>query len=84
MLSAAKGVLGRLPVVSPWKWVLLLFVLLMVYQVRALHLDDRLYFWIKTSVHQPQWQSRSLWLPQYRVTIDAKPVAGHSPATPPD
>jgi uncharacterized protein YjiK len=76
MLSAAKGVLGRLPVVSPWKWALLLFVLLMVYQVRALHLDDRLYFWIKTSWHEEAWEHRSLWLPEYRVSIEAKAVAG--------
>lgn len=76
MLSAAKGALGRLPVVSPWKWALLLFVLLTVYQVRTLHLDERLYFWIKTSWHEDAWEHRSLWLPEYRVTIDAKPVAG--------
>jgi uncharacterized protein YjiK len=76
MLSAAKGALGRLPVVSPWKWALLLFVVLAVYQVRALHLDDRLYFWIKTSWHEDAWEHRSLWLPEYRVAIDAKPVVG--------
>ena len=76
MLSAAKGVLGRLPVVSPWKWALLLFVLLAVYQVRTLHLDDRLYFWIKTSWHEEAWEHRSLWLPEYRVSIEARAVAG--------
>jgi uncharacterized protein YjiK len=76
MLSAAKGVLGRLPVVSPWKWALLLFVLLALYQVHALHLDNRLYFWIKTSWHEEAWEHRSLWLPEYRVTIDAKAVPG--------
>jgi uncharacterized protein YjiK len=76
MLSAAKGVLGRLPVVSPWKWALLLFVLLALYQVRPLHLDDRLYFWIKTSWHEEAWEHRSLWLPEYRVSIDAKAVPG--------
>jgi uncharacterized protein YjiK len=78
MLSAAKGVLGRLPALSPWKWALLLLLLLMLYQVRVLHLDERLYFWIQTSWHETEWQERSLWLPEYRVRIDAKAVPGVS------
>jgi len=65
-------------VLSPWKWALLLSVLLLAYQVRALHLDDRLYFWIKTSWHETEWENRSLWLPEYRVQIDAKAVPGVS------
>ncbi|MNF51564.1 SdiA-regulated [compost metagenome] len=76
MMSTAKGMLGRLPVSSPWTWALLLILLTLVYQVRSLHLDDRLYFWIQTSWHQTEWQERSLWLPEYRVRIDAKAVPG--------
>lgn len=76
MLSAAKGVLGRLPILSPWKWALLLLLLTLVFQVRVQHLDERLYFWIKTSWHEDEWQGRSLWLPEYRVRIDAKAVPG--------
>jgi uncharacterized protein YjiK len=68
--------LGRLPVLSPWTWALLLILLTLVYQVRSLHLDDRLYFWIQTSWHETEWQNRSLWLPEYRVRIDAKAVPG--------
>lgn len=78
MMSTAKGVLGRLPVSSPWTWALLLILLTLVYQVRSLHLDDRLYFWIQTSWHETEWQNRSLWLPEYRVRIDAKAVPGVS------
>lgn len=78
MMSTAKGVLGRLPALSPWKWVLLLLLSVIVYQVQALHLDNRLYFWIKTSLHETEWQSRSLWLPEYQVRIDALAVAGIS------
>lgn len=78
MMSTAKGVLGRLPVLSPWTWALLLILLTLVYQVRSLHLDDRLYFWIQTSWHETEWQNRSLWLPEYRVRIDAKAVPGVS------
>jgi uncharacterized protein YjiK len=70
--------LGRLPVLSPWTWALLLILLTLVYQVRTLHLDDRLYFWIQTSWHETEWEQRSLWLPEYRVRIDAKAVPGVS------
>ena len=76
MLSAIMGRLGRLPVVSPWKWALLLFSLLAIHQVRDLHLDDRLYFWAKTIWYEETWEPRSLWLPEYRVSIDAKAVGG--------
>ncbi|WP_324731880.1 SdiA-regulated domain-containing protein [Pseudomonas paeninsulae] len=78
MMSTAKGMLGRLPVLSPWQWALLLVLLSLVYQVRSLHLDDRLYFWIQTSWHASEWQDHSLWLPKYQVRIDAKAVPGVS------
>lgn len=78
MMSTAKGMLGRLPVLSPWTWALLLILLTLAYQVRTLHLDDRLYFWIQTSWHETEWEQRSLWLPEYRVRIDAKAVPGVS------
>ncbi|MCR7874486.1 SdiA-regulated domain-containing protein, partial [Pseudomonas aeruginosa] len=51
-------------------------VLLTVFQVRTHHLDDRLYFWIKTHWHTDDWQERSVWLPGYRVELDAKAVPG--------
>ena len=78
MIAVARGMLGKLNLLSPWKWALLLAVLLFAYQMRVMHLDERLYFWIKTSWHQEQWQSRSLWLPQYRAVVDAKPIVGVS------
>ncbi len=77
-MSVAKEGLGRLPKVSPWKWALLLLTLTLMYQVAARHLDNRLYFWLKTSWHETEWQDRSLWLPEYQVRIDALPVAGVS------
>jgi uncharacterized protein YjiK len=76
MMSIAKGMLGRLPALSPWKWALLLLLLVIAYQVQTLHLDSRLYFWIKTSLHETEWEGRSLWLPEYHVRIDAMPVVG--------
>lgn len=75
-MSVAKEGLGRLPKVSPWKWALLLLTLALMYQVAARHLDNRLYFWLKTSWHETEWENRSLWLPEYQVRIDALPVAG--------
>src|SRR3990167_7557956 len=76
MMPAAKGVPGRLPDISPWKWALLLLALGLVYQISVQHLDNRLYFWIKTSWHESEWEHRSLWLPEYRVRVDTLPIAG--------
>ncbi len=75
MMPAAKVMLGRLPTFGPWKWTLLL-PLLAVYLVHTQHLDNRLFFWIQTSLHEPAWQGRSLWLPEYQVSIEAHKVAG--------
>lgn len=76
MMSAAKEGLGRLPKISPWKWALLLLTLTLIYQITARQLDNRLYFWLTTSWHETEWENRSLWLPEYRVRIDARPVVG--------
>lgn len=76
MYSMAKNWLGRTRKVSIWMWALLRLVVLTVFQVRTHHLNDRLYFWIKTHWHTDDWQDRSVWLPDYRVELDAKPVPG--------
>ncbi|HSX88157.1 MAG TPA: SdiA-regulated domain-containing protein [Pseudomonas sp.] len=76
MMPVAKGMLERLPSFGPWKFTLLLLPLLALYLTHALHLDNRLFFWIQTSLHETAWQGRSLWLPEYRVSIDAYPVLG--------
>lgn len=61
---------------SIWMWLAILFALLISYGFHFLHLDDRLYYWIKTHNHADEWQSRSVWLPGYKVNIDAKQVVG--------
>ncbi|MCH0725927.1 SdiA-regulated domain-containing protein, partial [Pseudomonas aeruginosa] len=76
MYLMAKNWLGRTRKVSVWMWALVCLVLLTVFQVRTHHLDDRLYFWIKTHWHTDDWQERSVWLPGYRVELDAKAVPG--------
>lgn len=78
MLSIIKGLPGRLPVLSPWAWARLLLLLTMAYLVLVLHLDQRLYFSIKTAWQQSEQQEHGLRLAHYRVAIDAKPVAGVS------
>lgn len=44
--------------------------------IKFQHWDDRLYFYLKSQVNASEWQGKSLWLPDYKVKIDAKPIAG--------
>jgi uncharacterized protein YjiK len=78
MLNVLKGHLGRLANVRLWAGALLLFVLLMAYQVRALHLDDRFYYWMQSELDRTTWESRGVQLLKFHVTVEAKPVAGVS------
>lgn len=74
MSAIAKGLLEKLPALGPWKWALLLFSLLSFYQVRLLHLDERVYFWLKTAWHPGTETLRGLRLPEYRVLTEALAV----------
>lgn len=76
MYLMVKNWLGRARKTSVWIWTLLCLMLLIAFQVSIHHLDDRLYFWIKTYWHTEDWQDRSVWLPAYRIELDAKPVPG--------
>jgi len=76
MYSMAKNLLSRTRKVSAWVWGLVGLVLITGFQIRTNHLDDRLYYWINTYWHTEDWQERSVWLPAYRVELDAKPVSG--------
>ncbi|MDL2269764.1 SdiA-regulated domain-containing protein [Desulfosarcina sp. OttesenSCG-928-A07] len=40
------------------------------------HVPQRIIFNFKEWRHSQEWQSRSLWLPEYRVEIEALPVRG--------
>lgn len=44
----------------------------------ALHWDDRLYFHLTRQSHAGAQDATDRWLPDYRVVIDAQPVAGIS------
>lgn len=76
MYLIVENILNRARTTRAWVWILLCLVLLTVFQVRAHHLDDRLYFWLKTSGHAAEWEDRSIWMPAYRVELDARPVPG--------
>lgn len=75
MLSAAKRAFSRLPILRPWMWLLFAVLLAAVYQMRALHLDDRLYYWLTTPAVS-QWAPGSLLGHNYKVQVDAKVVGG--------
>lgn len=77
MISVAKRAFSRLPVLRPWAWLLLLILSVGAYQMRALHLDDRLYYWLTTPAVS-QWAPDSLLGREYKTQVDAKPVAGVS------
>ena len=76
MRIAVKDRTGRLALFTPWRWAMLLGTVALLWQMQALHLDQRLYQWLRTSSHAEEWQTRSLWLPDYRVRVEARPVAG--------
>lgn len=76
MTTAVKDRPGRLVLFTPWRWGLLLVAVALLWQMQALHLDQRLYQWLRTSSHAEEWQARSLWLPDYRVRVEARPLAG--------
>ncbi|OLU20684.1 DNA-binding protein [Pseudomonas sp. PA1(2017)] len=75
MLSVAKRAFSRLPVLRPWMWLLFVVLFAAAYQVRALHLDDRLYYWLTTPAVS-QWAPGSLLGRDYKVQVDAKVVGG--------
>ncbi|MCQ4295635.1 SdiA-regulated domain-containing protein [Pseudomonas stutzeri] len=73
MLALARSHLGRIAALRPaWVYASLFFGLL--YVATAFHLDERLFYTLKTTWHESTWERRSLWLPEYRVKIDALPV----------
>ncbi|SHL22758.1 SdiA-regulated domain-containing protein [Phytopseudomonas punonensis] len=75
MIVAAKRAFSRLPVLRPWAWLLLLLLLVAGYQVRALHVDDRLYYWLTTPAAL-QAAPGSLTGRDYKVQVNARVVSG--------
>ncbi len=47
----------------------------MLYAAGTYHLDERVFYSLKSAWHEKSGASRSLWLPEYQVRVDALPVA---------
>jgi uncharacterized protein YjiK len=58
--------------------IVLVAVALLLIAVAGQHfrLFERAWFNVTQSSHSEQWRDRALWLPEYSVTIEAKPVEG--------
>lgn len=76
MTVVSKSLLGRLPGRRNKVWMLLGLTMLLVYPTLTLHLHERLYFWLKTASSAAPSEVRSLRLSEYRVRVEARPVAG--------
>ncbi len=68
-------VMARLREVSRTQLWLAALLLCLLYAGSQVHLDERLLYSLSTAYHESSREQRSLWLPEYRVRIDAKPVA---------
>jgi uncharacterized protein YjiK len=75
MRALAIAQLGRLATLRPLSWACGLLLFCLLYLAVTLHLDERLFYTLKTTWHENSWERRSLWLPEYRARIDALPVA---------
>jgi len=64
-----------LPGARPWAWALGMLGAALLYCTTAFHLDERLYYGLKSAWNEDSWEARSLWLPEYKVRVDALPVA---------
>ncbi|MGE0349953.1 SdiA-regulated domain-containing protein [Hydrogenophaga sp.] len=58
---------------KPWFWATVVLAILFVWYFKVLALG---YYWASTSLGATEWQGRSLWLPGYRVAVEAHPVKG--------
>lgn len=59
-------------------WLALTLVLLVpgVTLLLMKHWPQQAYFYLSSQLHASEWAGRSVWLPDYKVVIDAQPVKG--------
>lgn len=62
------------PRVRPQVWGLALLAAGLLYAVATFHLDERVFYSLRSAWHEDGLQARSLWLPEYRVRLEAQPV----------
>ena len=75
MFALAKTFPARFAKVRPRFWLLGMLAACLLYSAAALHLDERLFFSVTTGWQEDRYATRGLWLPDYRVRVDARPVA---------
>ena len=75
MFALAKALPARFATVRPRLWLLGMLASCLLYVAASLHLDERLFFSMTTRLDEGSAASRGLWLPDYRVRVDARPVA---------
>lgn len=76
MYLRAQALFTHVLKISIWTWLILGLTVVMAFQLHVQRLDERLYYWLTTYMHTDDWQERAIWLPDYRVEIDAKPILG--------
>tara|TARA_R100000789_G_scaffold99633_1_gene106747 strand:- start:117 stop:629 length:513 start_codon:yes stop_codon:yes gene_type:complete len=47
----------------------------LLHTAASFHLDERVFYALQSAWHAETHQARSLWLPEYQVRVEAKPVA---------
>ncbi|MGE6529770.1 SdiA-regulated domain-containing protein [Pseudomonas sp. NPDC077382] len=64
-----------LPQVRPQVWALGMLAAGLLHVAATFHLDERLFYALQSAWNAETHQARSLWLPEYQVRVEAKPVA---------
>ncbi|MCQ4314125.1 SdiA-regulated domain-containing protein [Pseudomonas stutzeri] len=67
-----------LPGARPKVWALGMLGAGLLYAAATFHLDERMFYGLKSAWYENSWEARSLWLPEYNVRVEAQPVASIS------
>lgn len=68
----------RLLSINPWLYLLFFVLLVGAVLAQQYRLFERAWFSVQEWQHGAQWREQSLWLGDYRVEIEAKPIGGIS------
>lgn len=68
----------RLLAINPWFYLLGFLLLAAAVAAQQYRLFERAWFVVEEWQHGEQWRERSLWLGDYRVAIEAKPIGAIS------
>lgn len=77
-MSVRESIMRRLLTFNPWLYLLFFLLLAGAVLAQQHRLFERVWFTVQEWQHGEQWRERSLWLGDYRVVIDAKPIEGIS------